>query len=514
LGGSQCTSNISWSTNNATNVSVRVAGNQNEFGSGVSGSQPAEWIQLNPDGYLFTLHHNNGAVPALSSVTVRARCINGSSWNVSTSLCETTSGPTANISAPDCSISAGQSSCTVDVSWVTSAIPAPSIRQDGIEFSTAISSVGTQRILARGINVFTVFDGTTERAMDDAAATCEPGSTWNGSSCAATTGLTTNLTSNIEPQLIGTLAQSQVVNFRGGVLNNGTTNVSAPFSNNFTYCWGKGCAPADVISPHPQAPINIGSSRFDISAPLTLSNTGLLRVQHCIDSTGVILESDESPADNCKLSNFTVLTTPPAGTPKLIICPPPDPVTVAVNRTVPLQAWAWDNFVGTPTCANGGSTIVTTSAVWNSSNPIIATVDNGSNKGRVAGVTVGNARITATYGGMTSNKDVQVTAESSGPYNPNITIISNPGIVRSGQTAAVVVTIEANYVLRCILSGAVSGNFMHGVPHTSVDPQGTYNYTSVPLTSARVARVTCSDPDNMTHSASTTISVIPTFQEI
>ena len=118
--------------------------------------------------------------------------------------------------------------------------------------------------------------------------------------------------------------------------------------------------------------------------------------------------------------------------------------------------------------------------------------------------------ITATYNGLSATKNVTVTAGSGGPYTPTITIVSNPSIVRSGQTALVTVTITANYVLECTLSGAVSGN----INHTGLINTNGSNFTTVPLTAARVAKVTCTDPDGGSHSAETTISVIPTFQEI
>ena len=422
-------------------------------------------------------------------------------YTLSGGACVASSVPAASITAPDCTIIAGENSCLSSVSWNTSNLAAASIRQNSTQFSSALSSTGTPRPLVRGSHTFTVYDGITELASDVAIAECAPSAPWNGSVCDGTpppppvvtlsavptsvttgnsstltwtvtgtadscwasdgwfgwksynatnnqvvspivttnysitcynqgvqsntptatvtvTGVTpgTNLTSDIIPTYNGTLVQGQNVTFNGVVRNSGTENIKTAFNDNFTYCWGAGCSPATVINSIPQGTINAGVSRNDISTSLNLSQTGTLRVQHCIDSTGIIAESDETTADNCKTATFSV--NPPASDVyQLIICPD-NPSAIPVSTNQQLAAWYWNNYSGsgTPTCGSAGSVVVTNSAAWSSLNTPVATVSNGSNRGVVTGVTEGNATIQVDYAGLTASKNITVTAGGGGPY--------------------------------------------------------------------------------------------------
>jgi hypothetical protein len=135
--------------------------------------------------------------------------------------------------------------------------------------------------------------------------TCDNGYTRSGNSC-----VPVNLTSDLTPTVNGTLTQGNTVSFDGRVRNNGGVTVSG-FSNNFTYCWGSGCSPSTMIGSHlSQSSLNAGASRNNISANFNLSNTGTLRVQHCIDSRGQVTESNETYGDNCRVANFTVNAAP------------------------------------------------------------------------------------------------------------------------------------------------------------------------------------------------------------
>jgi hypothetical protein len=243
INGSNCSPvNISWNTTNATTPVVEINGSPFDSG-GASGSQSAPWINPNSSPYQFNLRNNNVSGTVLDTVTVTAVCASGSTWNgsiceadppttysctgavpsnadlcsddntglsantpitmvdscvpnsikceytcdvgyeLSGGVCVVSASPSASINAPDCSIAAGSNSCISSVSWSTSNISSPSIRQNGTQFSTLTSSGGTSRILLRGTYTFTVYDGATERASDIAIAECEIGTIWNGSVC-------------------------------------------------------------------------------------------------------------------------------------------------------------------------------------------------------------------------------------------------------------------------------------------------------------------------------------------
>jgi len=566
IGQNSCTSNVSWDTDNMVSASVRQNGIQFSIAlSSVGTPQP-----LSRGTHTFTVF--DGATQRATD-DATAECEFGSTWNVST--CVSNTGPVASIDAPNCTIIAGQSSCTSIVTWDTSGITPPSIRQNEIPFSTVISSVGTPRPLTRGIHTFTVYDGVTPIAFDDATAECHPSAPWN-SSISACDGVvpsapvvtisanSTSITSGNSSVLtwtvtgtadscwassgwsgwktyIGTDTQSvfptetttyAITCYNEGVQSNTPTATvtvtGTPTAQNI------GWTPAPVFDPQGRT-VELAQGQTTTNQTLYVATSGstscaLTGTWSGSASTRIEPVNDTSYAINVGVGNFMYTLACTDGftktaslfvnlysgpsTPKLIICPVndpvSDPVSVPVDQTRELHAWHWTTYAGTPTCANGGSTNVTADAGWISNAGTIATVSNSAPKGTLAGVSVGNAVITATYNSLSATKNVTVTAGSGGPYMPTITIVSNPSIVRSGQTAPVTVTITANYVLSCILSGAVSGN----IDHTGLINTNVSNFTTVPLTAARVAKVTCTDPDGGSHSDETTISVIPTFQEI
>jgi hypothetical protein len=194
---------------------------------------------------------------------------------------------------------------------------------------------------------------------------------------------------------------------------------------------------------------------------------------------------------------------------RLIICPV-DPVNVLVGNTTQLQAKYWAN-AGTVTCSTSGSTDVTNSSTWSGDNNAIGTVSNSvGTKGLATGVALGTFEASATYSGLTARKDVNVTDGSGGPYTPppDIDIVADPRIIRSGDTADITVTVTAAYPLSCELFGAATGTFSHTTGTTEFD------VVSSVLTSARIVRVICTDLDGVNTSVDARIEVIPTFQEI
>jgi hypothetical protein len=121
----------------------------------------------------------------------------------------------------------------------------------------------------------------------------------------AATGV--NLTSMYDPAVAsGSLLPNQTVTFRDEVRNTGAANISTQFYDSFKYCWGSGCSPTTQIGTDiSEGPLTgSGGSRIDVSAGLLLTNTGWMTVMHCVDSTSVIPESNES--DNCRAKIFWV----------------------------------------------------------------------------------------------------------------------------------------------------------------------------------------------------------------
>jgi hypothetical protein len=97
-----------------------------------------------------------------------------------------------------CTIASGASTCPTNVSWTIGNPVSPSIRQNGAQFSTAVTSAGTPITLKYGTpvdNLVTFYDGASSLGSITPAGTCEDGTTWNTTSntCAppaTPTGLT------------------------------------------------------------------------------------------------------------------------------------------------------------------------------------------------------------------------------------------------------------------------------------------------------------------------------------
>lgn len=93
------------------------------------------------------------------------------------------------ISANNCTISAGNSSCNTNVLWNSVGFVAPSVRNGGVTFSNLPSSGVTpvsQSVSYNGGNptLFELYDGAVQKASANVQATCVSGTKWNGSSCA------------------------------------------------------------------------------------------------------------------------------------------------------------------------------------------------------------------------------------------------------------------------------------------------------------------------------------------
>jgi hypothetical protein len=78
----------------------------------------------------------------------------------------------------------------------------------------------------------------------------------------------------------------------------------------------------------------------------------------------------------------------------------------ASNLSIPIGAT--EPFTATATYSAGPTADVTTSSVWTSASPGVATVDSAT--GVVTGVSVGTSVITADFGGLSNNQTVTVTA--------------------------------------------------------------------------------------------------------
>ena len=85
------------------------------------------------------------------------------------------------LNAPDCTIPPGQSTCTTDLTWSSNNAGTPNVKQGTTVISTAVDQgvPGHEVPISNGTHTFTLYDGATPLASDNATAACASGSTWD-----------------------------------------------------------------------------------------------------------------------------------------------------------------------------------------------------------------------------------------------------------------------------------------------------------------------------------------------
>ncbi len=230
VGASTCTADLTWSTTNAQGTSaittsVPVA-NTVLFNANSGG--PSTVSVTGPTSQTYYLYNNT--IP-LDSKTVNVTCEADSAWD------GTKCGPSsANFTLPSCTIVAGNSTCNSTISWTSLNLTGtPSVRQNGVQFSTSATSGGTSRPLTNGsgaANTFTIVQGGTTLTTQTASASCASGG-WDtiNAVCADPQIVSANITDQRYPpgDLKLTCANSLSYSvLKGGVLFIGPNQYTGP----------------------------------------------------------------------------------------------------------------------------------------------------------------------------------------------------------------------------------------------------------------------------------------------
>ena len=83
----------------------------------------------------------------------------------------------------NCTILTGQFSCSISASWSISNSVSPLLEVNGNFVSNAAASAGTTVFLDFGLNILELSDGPTDLGTRPSSASCETGSSWDGSKC-------------------------------------------------------------------------------------------------------------------------------------------------------------------------------------------------------------------------------------------------------------------------------------------------------------------------------------------
>lgn len=285
-------------------------------------------------------------------------------------------------------------------------------------------------------------------------------------------------------------------------------------------CYGPGGSASDnvVVSINPPV-VNLTSSPSHInpgaSTNLTWTVSG---ADSCTASGGVgwfgskaVAGGTESysPSSN---TTYSLTCTGPGGVttdtetvlvPTGNITASPCVIPVGLGSCNSTVVWTANDFLGTPSVLQGSTQFST--AVSGSVARAVSYIDK---------------TFFLRDGGGTFERtaDSSVTCAPTSRWNgticlllPKITMdtIPNPAIIRSGETADIGITIDANYDLTCTMTGAIIGSFHHSPGIHS------YPFTTPVLTSAQDARVECvADLWPMIDgSEQVRINVVPAVQE-
>jgi hypothetical protein len=126
---------------------------------------------------------NNYPLGALTAnTTLDVTCTNAGGTYTASATFTVTPVPSATISATNCTIGSGASTCNSSVTWSFSNTASPNVKQAGTQFSPPLSSPQVRPVSVVA-TTFTANDGVTQLNSAAASGLCIGGTSWNGTSC-------------------------------------------------------------------------------------------------------------------------------------------------------------------------------------------------------------------------------------------------------------------------------------------------------------------------------------------
>lgn len=391
----------------------------------------------------------------------------------------------ATINATDCTISAGNSTCVSSVTWSSSYTTSRSIRQDGLQFSTAPSSGDVPRTVGYGTSNFVFIDNGLMLVSDIAMANCGSGLVWNGLQCDVPIAPKPNLNAYL-PDAVPVTTAGSAIDLTSNVANEGTAS-AGPYNLKFYID-----SNSDGVADYPPVVVREGDSTASgvlesesVSWTIPVSVVGgAWQIGYYADSDDEVSEiGSDGPWNNWSGWRSFTVTADPAAT---------------------LSGYGCKIKSGESTC-DGTFTWVITDAlnpvIYNVSNSILCS-NNMIGTDESCRLNFGSNLIEARDD-TTMLDSVTVAAQcnigdiwdpvaqvcSIIPAPPSLTVIPSSDIVRSGQPAVVDINVTANYDLTCTVYGVEPS--VETFVHTASPDKETYTYNTFPLTSAQLVRVNC-----------------------
>lgn len=169
--------NISWVINVGTPSSCTASGSPGTSWNGArstSGGGPEPIVGLVAGNYIFNISCTDGFSTGNDSVLVTV---------------SSTPPPTGTISATDCTIVGGASTCNSSVSWSTSNLSLGSTTEvtrnnpSGTHVSWATSATNLSNTVNYGVSTYFLYNDAVQLAQASMTASCTSGTSWNGTVC-------------------------------------------------------------------------------------------------------------------------------------------------------------------------------------------------------------------------------------------------------------------------------------------------------------------------------------------
>ncbi len=217
--------------------------------------------------------------------------------------------------------------------------------------------------------------------------------------CAPVTEVTTGLPDLIS-QTFGlssgpspVLTVGQTISFSAEVKNNSTTQSPSMYVDTFSYRYGSSGSWITLNTTSPRGTTAAGGRFLDTSSSLMLTQAGLLEVKHCVDSSGIVSESNET--NNCTIVVYSVnpntLSTLPIIT---NFAATPSSITVGQSSSLTLSSTGADYCSATNVGWDSGKTSAT--AIVNPTETTTYTITCSNSAGSVSKSATVSVSVTQT----------------------------------------------------------------------------------------------------------------------
>jgi hypothetical protein len=246
LNNSTCNTTLTWQTYNPevtpSKVTTEPPFNTTVASGNNSPASPLTYYPVEYGGRAFYLYNNN---KKLDQAKATAACDLGLVWNGA--KCISSGLPAGTLTASDCTIPSGGSSCNTTLLWNTvnptgiSEVTTP----ENITVATGNSGTTTYPVEFGSRNFYLYHPVENLLSQDTADATCAPYTSWNGTICV----------SNIQPDLIAgplsymVVPKSTSFTIPATIKNQGGASTGNSFSNIFQFASGPdGTGTLSVVS--------------------------------------------------------------------------------------------------------------------------------------------------------------------------------------------------------------------------------------------------------------------------